>query len=314
MKIEHLIYLKEIARTRSISAASKHLYIGQTTLSAIVKSVENELGVQIFTRTASGVSLTSDGEYILREAEGIIEQYQKISNCKSRNDCISQKIIFLADAPVCRSYCYELLNKFRDYQNKLTLQFQFCPSEKIINELIQGTASLGAGFVNTDFQVPQLLALANANNICMQKVKEESMYLYVSAKRTDLTQYDTIDIRTIHGENYIHAGPLRAQLNDLPLYPFIQNQHFLSAIPDIQVAKKAALSHNAITLLFESSIMDDPNILAGNAVAIPITGFFADSPAALYLFHSPTESLSPCEKKVIDVFLSTAGASKSTPL
>lgn len=40
MRIEHLYYLKEIAESKSITAASKKLYIAQTTLSAVVKSIE----------------------------------------------------------------------------------------------------------------------------------------------------------------------------------------------------------------------------------------------------------------------------------
>ena len=44
MKIEHLSYLREIEKCKSISAAAKKLYIGQTTLSAIIKSIEDFLG------------------------------------------------------------------------------------------------------------------------------------------------------------------------------------------------------------------------------------------------------------------------------
>ena len=47
MKIEYLSYLREIEACKSISAAAKKLYIGQTTLSAIIKSIEDELGVAI---------------------------------------------------------------------------------------------------------------------------------------------------------------------------------------------------------------------------------------------------------------------------
>lgn len=51
LKIEHLYYLREISSCRSISAAAKRLFIGQTTLSAIVKSMEEDLG---------GISLQPD--------------------------------------------------------------------------------------------------------------------------------------------------------------------------------------------------------------------------------------------------------------
>ena len=59
MRTEYLEYLLEVARTKSISAAAKKLFIGQTTLSAIINSVENELNVKIFQRTHRGVALTA---------------------------------------------------------------------------------------------------------------------------------------------------------------------------------------------------------------------------------------------------------------
>lgn len=61
MRTEYLEYLLEVARTKSISAAAKKLFIGQTTLSAIINSVENELNVKIFQRTHRGVALRPMG-------------------------------------------------------------------------------------------------------------------------------------------------------------------------------------------------------------------------------------------------------------
>ena len=61
MKIEHFKYLVEIDKHHTISAAAKALYMGQTTLSSIVKSMEEELGYSIFQRTPKGVVLTKKG-------------------------------------------------------------------------------------------------------------------------------------------------------------------------------------------------------------------------------------------------------------
>lgn len=54
MKIEHFKYLVEIDKHHTISAAAKALYMGQTTLSSIVKSMEEELGYSIFSENAEG--------------------------------------------------------------------------------------------------------------------------------------------------------------------------------------------------------------------------------------------------------------------
>lgn len=52
MKIEYLNYILEVWRCGSINAAAKVLYLSQSGLSSIIKSVEGELGYPIFERGA----------------------------------------------------------------------------------------------------------------------------------------------------------------------------------------------------------------------------------------------------------------------
>ena len=61
MRIEHLQFIVEVAKYKSISTAAKKLYISQTGLSTIVNSLEQELNIQIFKRTNKGILLTEDG-------------------------------------------------------------------------------------------------------------------------------------------------------------------------------------------------------------------------------------------------------------
>ena len=68
MRIEYLEYLLEVARSKSISAAAKRLYLSQTSLSAIVNSLEKELNIKIFQRTHKGIVLTAEGEQALELA------------------------------------------------------------------------------------------------------------------------------------------------------------------------------------------------------------------------------------------------------
>ena len=75
LKIEHLYYLREISNCRSISAAAKRLFIGQTTLSAIVKSMEEDLGGPLYNRTPGGVELTKEGEFFQQFADEILAKY-----------------------------------------------------------------------------------------------------------------------------------------------------------------------------------------------------------------------------------------------
>ena len=62
MRFEQLHCLQEIARTGSITSAAKNLFISQQAVSNSVKQLEEELGVQLMIRSATGISLTAEGK------------------------------------------------------------------------------------------------------------------------------------------------------------------------------------------------------------------------------------------------------------
>lgn len=78
MRLEHFHYIVEIARCKSMSKASKKLYITQPSLSTAIQNLEDELGFQIFKRSASGVALTDKGEQLLEIAENIVNQLERV--------------------------------------------------------------------------------------------------------------------------------------------------------------------------------------------------------------------------------------------
>lgn len=58
-------YLKEfvvLAETKNFWEASDRLYMNQSTLSKHIKSLENELGINLFLRTTRRVELTNYGQ------------------------------------------------------------------------------------------------------------------------------------------------------------------------------------------------------------------------------------------------------------
>ena len=65
-------YLKEfvvLAETKNFWEASDRLYMNQSTLSKHIKSLENELGVDLFLRTTRRVELTNYGQTFLPYAK-----------------------------------------------------------------------------------------------------------------------------------------------------------------------------------------------------------------------------------------------------
>ncbi|MEK0306625.1 LysR family transcriptional regulator [Bifidobacterium favimelis] len=74
MTLLQLRYIVKIVECGSMNEASHELYVSQPALSASVKELEGELGIEIFTRHAQGISLTADGAEFLTYARQILDQ------------------------------------------------------------------------------------------------------------------------------------------------------------------------------------------------------------------------------------------------
>jgi len=75
MKFEQIEQVIEIASTGSISKAANNLYMKQPNVSVSIKSLEEELGQELFKRNAHGIEVTKFGRDFISLAEPIYNQY-----------------------------------------------------------------------------------------------------------------------------------------------------------------------------------------------------------------------------------------------
>ena len=78
MTITQLRYVIAISQANSMNEAARRLFISQPSLSASVKELEEEIGIELFRRTNRGVMVTPEGEEFLGYARQVVEQYQLI--------------------------------------------------------------------------------------------------------------------------------------------------------------------------------------------------------------------------------------------
>lgn len=69
-----------VARTGSFTAAGKELGLSQPSVSRIISKLENELRVQLFTRTTHAISTTEAGEEYLTRVEPILAQMEEANH------------------------------------------------------------------------------------------------------------------------------------------------------------------------------------------------------------------------------------------
>ncbi len=80
MTFRHLECAIEIARCGSMNRAAANLNVSQPYLSGLIKSLEEELGYEIFIRTKTGIGLTENGSEFIQRAHVIMEELSAINS------------------------------------------------------------------------------------------------------------------------------------------------------------------------------------------------------------------------------------------
>jgi LysR family hydrogen peroxide-inducible transcriptional activator len=74
MTLTELKYIVAVARERHFGRAAEACFVSQPTLSVAIRKLEDELGVQLFERGSSEVSVTPIGTQIIEQAQRVLEQ------------------------------------------------------------------------------------------------------------------------------------------------------------------------------------------------------------------------------------------------
>lgn len=85
MTLTELKYIVAVAREKHFGRAAEACFVAQPTLSVAIKKLEDELGVAIFERGGSEVSVTPIGAQIVAQAEHVLEQTAHIKNIAKQN-------------------------------------------------------------------------------------------------------------------------------------------------------------------------------------------------------------------------------------
>ena len=77
-ELSALEVLSAIAKTGSLSAASREVGISQQAVSARLTSIESQIGVRLVTRTTRGTQLTPAGEVVAEWADQVLDVAQRV--------------------------------------------------------------------------------------------------------------------------------------------------------------------------------------------------------------------------------------------
>ena len=86
MTIQQLKYISAVEKYGSITKAAQRLYVSQPSVSAVIHALEEELGIEIFTRSAKGITITENGRELLKMGNKILHDVDYIGEFFSGPD------------------------------------------------------------------------------------------------------------------------------------------------------------------------------------------------------------------------------------
>ncbi|MBI5518802.1 MAG: LysR family transcriptional regulator [Desulfovibrio sp.] len=145
MELYQLRTFAAVAQAGHLTRAAEKLFISQPAVSAHIKALEEELGVVLFTRSARGMSLTSQGQALLERAEAVLSQAGELERAARalRHDLTGElKIALNTDAEFLR--VRQLLAALRAEHPSLGVHLPQNMSHFIADDVRAGT--LDGGF------------------------------------------------------------------------------------------------------------------------------------------------------------------------
>ncbi|MDF2611439.1 MAG: putative transcriptional regulator [Lachnospiraceae bacterium] len=152
MNTKHLKYAIEVERTCSISQAAENLFMGQPTLSKVMKELEDSLGYAIFERTSKGVTPTQKGLEFLSYARNILLQVEKMETLAESANTNTQN--FSISIPRA-SYITEAITRFvaeLDESKGINVNVHETNSIQVINNITDGSFHLGIIRYETEYE------------------------------------------------------------------------------------------------------------------------------------------------------------------
>lgn len=291
MNMDQLQYIVEVARTGSISKASEKLFITQSAISQSITSLEEELGLKIFTRSRNGMVPTQQGKIIIQKAFEILNTLHEIQEVAQAHSQSIYGELKLCVIPGSAPLIFQIIQGFKQKYPNISIEIKEMGCHEILEYLNKNHADIGLstiyeGLLNQmdkhDFEI-----LKNGEMMLYAK-KNTPLAVTKSIAPQELRNYPIVFLNTGYGKWFYEQltrkfGPL--------------NLLFVSDSTDS--VRKAILSGIAVSFIPDYCMLGDPDIENGYIVPIRIRDYEATK-VSLGWIRPKERPLSICVSKFIE--------------
>lgn len=177
MTLTQMKYAITVSDQKSMNEAARELFITQPSLSAAIRELETEIGVQIFRRTNRGITVTPEGEEFLGYARQVVEQYQLVESRYIEKKNIKKKF------SVSMQHYTFAVNAFMEMVRQFGMdEYEFAVHETKTYEVIEDVknfrSEMGILYLN-DFNRKVLTKLFEENGLEFHRLLDCRVYVYL---------------------------------------------------------------------------------------------------------------------------------------
>ncbi|MBO6757194.1 MAG: LysR family transcriptional regulator [Roseibium sp.] len=147
MNTRHLTCFLAIYEERTISAAAEKLRLSVSALSHHLSNLEQDLGVELFTRQRRGMEPTADGERFHIHAHAILAAMQTAEKAmRATRDHVTGHVSISMATSVIRAVGFDLVDRISREHPDLRLTVNEGLSSAVLGDVQSGKADLGVAF------------------------------------------------------------------------------------------------------------------------------------------------------------------------
>jgi DNA-binding transcriptional LysR family regulator len=199
MELRHLRYLEAVADAKTFIAAAAKVRVAQPALSRQIRDLEEELGVDLFTREASGSRLTVAGEAVVAISRTILHSVtEAVRRARlAENGLVGECVVGVGRFPAAYELCARLIARTRQEFSGIQIVVEHLTPNAVWEKLSSAEIDVGIGIAPPE-QRPDLATQTFGHDVLDRAALAESHAL---ARRTALTLED------LRPETYIGLGP-----------------------------------------------------------------------------------------------------------
>lgn len=267
MQIRQLEYFVTVCETLNFTKAAKRFFISQTAVTQQIKSLENELGIELFYRNNRHVEMTPAGKIFLEDAKAILRRTEDARFRLSTSNVNTTGYLKIGYIPgYDKGMLPSIIADFLDQYPNISPSFVRGNVENLYSRLLAEELDI---IFNISYTMEHLTELN------YKIIKKYPLYALVPSshplahrskiKFEELEGYAMVDIQ----KDTMHSGEANAHMQDFMNAGFTPEIHYLS--DDIDTSILAVSAGLGYTLL--PSYLAEHFHTAHRVTVIPIDGF-----------------------------------------